>query len=371
MTYDLTVEYAHPGGEGAQFSLVWCSATYEWMRVPKACLRTAAAPARPRVRVAAVQPTAYEEGEQPGVVRFSLDAAHDRDIEIGYRFSGTASADDYALAGQLVVIAAGETSADLVIRPVDDDRVEANEAVIVTLTPSPAYAGDGTDGAAAVTILDNDNILVDDDLVVYYTFDNANLATGRIRNDVGPAAALAVQSYLKTMPALVPGLPRHGDGLTFPRGNEQVQSGGGLRLTDYTVSFWFKAPEGAGTIGILQSGAEFSLKDGGLFVNFGGWHLVQPAGANLADGKWHHVVHTWNQAGRSQSLYVDGNQVASHMGPEGVGHGGAGHLGRVNTGGAFIGGVIDEFRIYSRRLTAEEVKMLFEEVPDEGVISFR
>jgi hypothetical protein len=364
-TYDLKVEYSFPGGDGAQFSLVWCTATYEWMRVPQACLRTAAGPTRPRLSVAAVAATAAESGGEPAVVRFTLDKPAAADVEIGYRLTGTADADDFTIAAPRVVIPAGKASADLVIRAVDDAAVEANETAIVTLTPASAYAGDGTAGAAEVTFLDNDNVLVDADLKVYYTFDNASLAVqgafAHIRNDAGPAAALKVQSYMHTMPALVPGLPKHGDGLTFPKGREKVSSGGGLSLADYTVGFWFKAPEGAGTIGILQSGADFFLKNGALVANQGGWYSHQPAGTNLADGQWHHVAFTWVQAKRQQLLYVDGALVATNTGPQGGGHSGAARLGGANTGSggdAFIGGVIDEFRIYSRCLTADDVKAL-------------
>ena len=218
-----------------------------------------------------------------------------------------------------------------------------------------------------MTFLDNDNVLVDADLKVYYTFDHAHLATERIRNDAGPAAALTVQAYMHTMPALVPGLPKHGDGLTFPQGRELVQSSGGLSLADYTVSFWFKAPEAAGTIGILQSGADFFLKNGRVVANQGGWYSHQPAGESLADGQWHHVAFTWIQAKRQQQLYVDGVLVATSHGPQGGGHSGGAGLGRANTGSggdAFIGGVIDEFRIYARQLTGEEIGALFQAGPE-------
>jgi hypothetical protein len=73
------------------------------------------------------------------------------------------------------------------------------------------------------------------------------------------------------------------------------------------------------------------------------------------------VAFTWVQAKRQQLLYVDGALVATNTGPQGGGHSGAAVLGRANTGSggdAFIGGVIDEFRIYSRCLTADDVKAL-------------
>jgi hypothetical protein len=125
--------------------------------------------------------------------------------------------------------------------------IEANETVRVTLAPSPHYAGDGTAGEAVVTIVDNDNVLVDDDLVVYYTFDNASLdveeSFAAIRNEAGADHALRIQSYMHTMPILAPGPAKYGDAIRFPEGRESVRSSGSLDLGDFTVAFWFQSPQ--------------------------------------------------------------------------------------------------------------------------------
>ncbi len=209
-------------------------------------------------------------------ITFALDGPAAADTEIGYRLSGTASASDYSIAAPRVVIPAGKSPSDFALRAVDDKATEALENVIVTLTHSSAYAGDGSDGTATVAIVDNYNLLVNDALEVYYTFEHANLAAGGIRNESEPEAALKLQSYMHSMPTLAPGLPRCGDGLSFPEGRELVASSGGLRLANYTVSFWFNAPEGAGTIGILQSGTDFCLKDGALPEYLGVGATEQP-----------------------------------------------------------------------------------------------
>ena len=49
----------------------------------------------------------------------------------------------------------------------------------------------------------------------------------------------------------------------------------------------------------------------------------------------------------------------------GVGHSGGAMLGRANTGGAFVNGVIDEYRLDGRLLTAEEIATLFRAVSAE------
>ena len=130
--------------------------------------------------------TTAEQGGEPVVVRFTLDKPAAAEIEVGYRLAGTADASDHAIAAPRIVIPAGKTAADLEIRAVDDTAVEANESCLVTLTPSAAYAGDGTDGDGGDHDPRRRQLLVDADLKVYYTFDKAELASGRIRNDAGP-----------------------------------------------------------------------------------------------------------------------------------------------------------------------------------------
>ena len=359
-TYDLKVEYAFPGGDGAQFSLSWCSYTGEWMRVPTEYLHTARAPSRPHVTVTAVKPKAAEKGEEAGLVRFTLDRPADREMQIGYRLGGTATAGDFSLPEGRALIPAGKTAAELTIKPIDDTLVEADETCIVTLLPGTAYAGDGTNGEAVITIADDDNTLVDDSLEIYYTFDGADLTkeTATIRNEMGPAHPLSIQSYMATMPALATGPEKHGDAIMFPKGRERVTCAGTLTLADSTVAFRFKSPEKTTGICGCTGGPEFFLKNGALGVYNVGWPSSQPAGANLADGRWHHAAFTWNRGKRQQQLFVDGTLVTTNAGPEGGGSSGGCTLGRANTGGSFIGGSLDEWRIYSRCLNADEVKSL-------------
>jgi hypothetical protein len=310
--------------------------------------------------VTAVKPKAAEKEGKPGRVRFTLDRPADREMQIGYRLGGTATAGDYTLPEPRAVIPAGKTAAEVAIKPVDDALIEADETCIVTLVPGNGYAGDGSAGEAVIAIADDDNTLVDDSLEVYYTFDGADLTkqTATVRNEMGPDHPLAINSYMATMPALAPGPEKHGDAIMFPKGRERVTCAGTLTLTDSTVAFRFKSPERTTGICGCTGGPEFFLKDGVLGVNNVGWTSSQPAGADLADSRWHHVAFTWNRDKRQQQLFVDGTLVATNTGPEGGGSSGGCTLGRANTGGSFIGGSLDEWRIYSRCLTADEVKAL-------------
>jgi hypothetical protein len=117
------------------------------------------------------------------VVRFALDQPAEEDIAIGYRVWGVAAVGvDFEEPGRRVTIPAGKRSADLEIKPRDDARREANETCIVTLTPSAAYTGDGSAGQAAIVIRDDDNVLVDESLKLYYTFDGTVFTMVRRRS---------------------------------------------------------------------------------------------------------------------------------------------------------------------------------------------
>jgi len=60
----------------------------------------------------------------------------------------------------------------------------------------------------------------------------------------------------------------------------------------------------------------------------------------------------------AKQSWCNGLLVSTNAGPQGGGHSGSVQLGRANTGGSFTGGSLDEFRIYSRCLSVEDVKTL-------------
>jgi hypothetical protein len=81
-------------------------------------------------------------------------------LTVSYSVSGSANpGNDYVPLSGNAVILTGQTSAQIVITPIDDEVVgEADETVIATLTADPAYIV-GAQNSAAVTIMDNDFVL--------------------------------------------------------------------------------------------------------------------------------------------------------------------------------------------------------------------
>jgi hypothetical protein len=75
---------------------------------------------------------------------------------VRYSLGGTAqNGSDYQSLSGSVTIAAGASSANVIVLPIDDRRIEIAELVILTLSADEAY-NVGLLNTATVTILDND-----------------------------------------------------------------------------------------------------------------------------------------------------------------------------------------------------------------------
>jgi len=109
----------------------------------------------PTVSVIATVPVTLENSSDPGIFTVSRIGSIDSVLTVHYSLSGTAinNTDYQSLAGS-VTIPGGATSANVEVRPIDDNLFELPEMVILTLTADPAY--DVLLGLATVTIVNND-----------------------------------------------------------------------------------------------------------------------------------------------------------------------------------------------------------------------
>lgn len=99
-------------------------------------------------------------------------------VTVHFTFGGTATPnDDYVIPEQAVTIPAGETSATVTFAAIDDNLVEGDETVVVTLVADAAYNISG--GTTTLTIQDDDpptvKVSVTDNLAV-----EGGSATGKI-----------------------------------------------------------------------------------------------------------------------------------------------------------------------------------------------
>jgi subtilisin family serine protease len=92
------------------------------------------------VTIAAVTPTATEVGPSAGVLRVTRSGGTAAPLTVFYKVSGTATAgSDYLALPGSVTIAAGASTADIVVTPIDDTVMEQKETVTVTLLAGPGY----------------------------------------------------------------------------------------------------------------------------------------------------------------------------------------------------------------------------------------
>lgn len=111
----------------------------------------------PTISLVATDPNAAEAGRDPGVftiTRANGNVANALTVFMQYGQQTTQAA-DYDQITTSVAFAAGQTTATITIRPVDDTAVENRENIILTLSDAPQYVL-GPNRTAQVDITDND-----------------------------------------------------------------------------------------------------------------------------------------------------------------------------------------------------------------------
>jgi len=165
-----------------------------------------------------------------------------------------------------------------------------------------------------------------------------------------------------------PGHGASGVGLNFPvAGHEfvaqDVGAFGALNDKPFTIAIWFCARDMAGNLFTLSpSGASASKKIIRLALDAKNAKLDWPSGDSIdapvpSDGQWHHfaVSRTLSDNHERIQLYIDGVEVCqTKIGPQP-------NLSDLNAlqfgGGQFVGGV-DEFAIFQRALSKEEIRKI-------------
>jgi hypothetical protein len=107
--------------------------------------------------IAAPTATATETDDTPGIFRVTSDAKANAPLTFNYAIGGTATNGvDYSSLTGTATIAAGQSSVDIPVTPVDDSLPEGNETVALTLAKGADYSVNAATSAATVTIIDNE-----------------------------------------------------------------------------------------------------------------------------------------------------------------------------------------------------------------------
>ncbi|MCU0779872.1 MAG: LamG domain-containing protein, partial [Akkermansiaceae bacterium] len=135
------------------------------------------------------------------------------------------------------------------------------------------------------------------------------------------------------------------------------------------VSFWLRRDREKGRRELLWTAGENPADDSvqlrleadgcvGFFMENGRYDVLISAEEGIADGRWHHLVTSWDKS--SVDLYLDGRRVASDREFRAIQHGILRELrfghGPAGSETAPFAGWIDEIAVWDRALTAPEVE---------------
>ena len=134
-----------------------------------------------------------------------------------------------------------------------------------------------------------------------------------------------------------------------------------LDITDaITVEAWVSLKGGSQTM-IRKNGNDWLLEWVGTMPQWGvltsdGWYLLNGSGdyASLNLNQWYHIIGTYN--GVESKIYIDGQEAATPISCSGTIITSDSFLRIGNWAGEIFNGFIDEVRIYSEALSAEQIK---------------
>jgi hypothetical protein len=237
------------------------------------------------------------------------------------------------------------------------------------------YTGTATQINAPAPVLTAAGSSLSSGLVGHWTFDGIN--TNWRSNTVTDSSGLGnIGTMISMSTTSSPRAGRMGQGLNFDGTNSYVQipNASSLDLTGaVTMSAWVKAPNGltADFESIIQKsnsnnqgyqvGYDTAVSKTircDLFNGVSYSNVIN--GTNTVDGKWHHIVCTYN--GSVGIVYVDGvagtpTSLSGYVVPSGL----PVTIGFDRCCGPTrkFNGIIDDPRIYNRALSAAEVKQLY------------
>ncbi|MBU6389917.1 hypothetical protein KGQ31_00010 [Patescibacteria group bacterium] len=199
-------------------------------------------------------------------------------------------------------------------------------------------------------------------LVGWWTFDgkDTNWATG-ITNDVSGNGNNGQMINMSTTTSPVAG--KVGQALAFNGTNQVITTTNTLNPSAVTVSLWFKLNKNQNSFFTCENSTSYlSLRyaTGHIYSGFS----FPTTGSSDAfswtfDNNWHHLVSTWD--GSTHLVYLDDmNQTLSH----GIGMNSCNVSSSITIGAAladrlYIGGSLDDLRVYNRALSAGEVQQLY------------
>ena len=164
-----------------------------------------------------------------------------------------------------------------------------------------------------------------------------------------------------------------GNAIQFDGNGDYIQSDGvsaDVAGKDYTIMLWTKKT----STSVQEFVTAFNTNSGGNKLLFGTaagngnmqlydtdtWH---DTGVNIADGKWHLVGYVFKDSVNSVDIYIDGINVHTYSSIASVAANDRFIIGMeydTSTPGDFWTGTVDEFSVWNRPLTQEEIENIYQ-----------
>lgn len=248
----------------------------------------------------------------------------------------------------LTIVSGANGSSAMVL----DGLESALNAALDGLTYAPASHYFGSDTLNVTTSLSAD-------LAALYTFDGGTLedtASGAPQN--GSLFGDATITTDATRGSVL-ALDGSGDSARIASVHDSptnVTIGGWVNLRAASTRAEFISLDDRVHIALDESG--IGVK-GSIQTGAGAWNDL-PSGRFIAGGGWHHVMFVVDDTNDVNTLYIDGVAVASETNTSPVYWTGAAttYLGQHPAGFAYLNGLMDDVRIYTRALSGDEVAAL-------------
>jgi hypothetical protein len=224
------------------------------------------------------------------------------------------------------------------------------------------------------------NPTLDTGLVAHYTFDGPDMdwssTTSEVRDTSGQGNNGDATSVLSSVPSATPGVM--GQALDF-KGTGDVATASATAADDNMVNFttcaWINpanltASQYAVVKGNVDWGVNIIATTGQIFFTRAttGGYVWSYSNTNISAGNWQHICTVFNGVGTYARIYINGSDKTILSSPSLVGDGSLSddsaktiEIGGSNSGYSnLFSGKIDDVRIYSRALSADEVKRLYD-----------
>lgn len=163
-----------------------------------------------------------KESDESILIEIKLDKPAPEDIKVKFKLSGTALDDvtekdypDYKVDGDYdaIVIAQGETSANITLIPYSDDFIDDNETIIVTITEV-----DNVNVIFDATQLSTTTLTQEDGMLVYLEWPASNSTAGFVDMDMFVRIGASTSSYNYLITGSVyPGTTRNYEAVFIPK----------------------------------------------------------------------------------------------------------------------------------------------------------